>query len=257
MYQRGAYLGEAMLNVPGRHNVSNATSVIALAMELGVDFPTVVAALESFRGARRRFEFKHRGLRYGVVDDYGHHPSEIRATLDTARAGHDGRIVAMFQPHRYTRTQALREEFGRAFQAADIVVVADVYPASETPIAGVSGQTIVDAAQRHGHTGAIYEPRFKHLAARVGAIIQPGDLLLSLGRGQHPRSGHPPGPGPVFTRRNAVGVAGQRIGPVVRASVQTYHLACRRSARFWVEPATEASFVDLIRIAHRHALPVS
>ena len=127
--------------------MSNATSVVALATELGMDFPTIVSALESFRGARRRFEFKHRGPCYNVVDDYGHHPSEIRATLETARAGHPGRIVAMFQPHRYTRTQALREEFGQAFSHADMVVVADVYPASEFPIPGISGQTIVDALQ--------------------------------------------------------------------------------------------------------------
>ena len=94
------------------------------------------------------------------MDDYGHHPSEIRATLDTARAGHEGRIVAVFQPHRYTRTQALREEFGRAFGNADVVVVADVYPASEAPIKGVSGQTIVDALQKNGHPAAHYEPKF-------------------------------------------------------------------------------------------------
>ncbi len=180
---RGEHLGEATLNVPGRHNVSNATAVIALALELGMDFSTVVQALESFRGARRRFEFKHRGANYAVVDDYGHHPSEIRATLETARAGHSGRVVSMFQPHRYTRTQALSEQFGLAFEQADVVVITDVYAASESPIPGVSGQLIADALIRLGHRDTHYEPVFKRLTATVGALLKPGDLLLSLGAG--------------------------------------------------------------------------
>ena len=256
VYQRGAHLGEITLNVPGRHNVSNATSVVALAMELGVDFTTVVAALESFRGAKRRFEFKHRGPRYGVVDDYGHHPSEIRATLDTARAGHDGRIVAVFQPHRYTRTQALREQFGRAFDAADIVVVADVYPASESPIEGISGQTIVDAMQKHGHAGAVYEPDFKRLTARVGSLIQPDDLLLSLGAGNIHEVG---------TRLARDLALLEEIQAVLSGdgSVRLYEPLSKHTtlrvggpARFWVEPTTETAFVELVKIAHRHALPV-
>ena len=101
VYRRGECLGAAVLNVPGSHNGSNATSAIALATELGIDFATVVGALESFRGARRRFEFKYRSTGYAVVDDYGHHPSEVKATLATARAGHSGRIITIFQPHRY------------------------------------------------------------------------------------------------------------------------------------------------------------
>ena len=256
IYQRGERLGEITLNVPGRHNVSNATSVIALAMELGMDFPTVVAALESFRGARRRFEFKHRGPRYSVVDDYGHHPSEIRATLDTARAGHDGRIVAMFQPHRYTRTLALQDAFGQAFADADVVVVADVYPASETPIEGVSGQTIVDALQKHGHGGGLYEPVFKRLTARVGALVLPGDLLVSLGAGNI----HEAGTRLVndLSLLEEIQLELGESGAVRLYEPLSKHTTLRVGgpARFWAEPTTEAAFVQLVRFARRHALPV-
>ena len=169
VYRRGELLGSAVLNVPGRHNVSNATSAVALATELGVPFEKIAAALATFEGARRRFEFKHRGPRFWVVDDYGHHPSEIRATLATARAGHPGRIVTLFQPHRYTRTQALSEQFGQAFGHSDVVIITDVYPASEAPIPGVSGQLIVDALQRRAHAGAFYEPDLRRLRARTVA----------------------------------------------------------------------------------------
>ncbi len=256
VYQRGARLGEVMLNVPGRHNVSNATSVIALAMELGMDFGTAAAALESFRGARRRFEFKHRGTYCNVVDDYGHHPSEIRATLETARAGHDGRIVAMFQPHRYTRTQLLREDFGRAFGHADVVVVANVYPASELPMEGVSGQTIVDALQRHGHTGALYEPNFSRLAARVGALLQPGDLLVSLGAGNiHEAATYLVGELTLLEEIQAV-LGNEGSARMYEPLSKHTTLRVGGPARFWAEPSTEAAFARLVNFAKQHHLPV-
>ncbi len=256
VYRRGEKLGEITLNVPGRHNVSNATSVVALAMELGVDFPTIVAALESFRGARRRFEFKHCGPSYSVVDDYGHHPSEIRATLETARAGHSGRVVAMFQPHRYTRTQALREEFGQAFGHADVVLVTDVYAASELPIPGVSGQTIVDALQRHGHRNAKYEPILGQLKTRVGALLRPGDLLLSLGAGNIHE---------VATELVRDLALLEEIQAVLGndGSAKLYEPLSKHTtlrvggpARFWAEPSTEAAFAGLITFARRHRLEV-
>ena len=256
MFRRGERLGEVTLNVPGRHNVSNAASVIALASELGLDFSTIAAALKSFRGARRRFEFKHRGVRYGVVDDYGHHPSEIRATLETARGGHGGRIVAMFQPHRYTRTHSLREEFGRAFGDADVVVVADVYPASETRMEGVSGQTIVDALQRHGHPRALYEPSFGRLAARVGWLLQPGDLLVSLGAGNIHE---------VASRLVRDLVLLEEIEAVLgeEGSARLYEPLSKHTtmrvggpARFWIEPTTEGAFARVVRLAARRRLPV-
>src|SRR6266542_2412626 len=132
--QRGMQLGEAVLNVPGQHNVQNAVGVIALATELGIPFEKIAASLRKFEHARRRFEIKYESDRFLLVDDYAHHPTEIRATLKTARSTGRGRVLTMFQPHRYSRTKALRNEFGRSFDDADYVVVTDVYPAIEVPI---------------------------------------------------------------------------------------------------------------------------
>src|SRR5207237_1851982 len=129
--QRGAErLGGATLSVPGKHNVSNALGVIALATELGISFEKIAKSLGTFRHARRRFEIKYQSDRFLLVDDYAHHPTEIRATLATARSTGRNRVLTMFQPHRYTRTKALRQEFGAAFDQADHVVITDVYPAS-------------------------------------------------------------------------------------------------------------------------------
>ncbi len=256
VYRRGELLGSATLNVPGRHNISNATAVIALATELGVDFPTVAGALETFRGARRRFEFKHHGPKYALVDDYGHHPSEIRATLETARAGHQGRIVAMFQPHRYTRTQALQAQFGEAFRAADVVVVTNVYAASEPAIPGVTGQTIVDAMGRAGHPRALYEPDLRQVARRVGALLEPGDFILSLGAGNIHEAGAKLGNDLVVLEALTELLGTDGTAGLYEPLSKHTTLRVGGPARFWAEPATEAAFVRLVRYAHAHDLPV-
>ena len=126
------------MNVPGRHNVSNSLGVIALATELGIPFAKIVASLRRFEHARRRFEIKYESDRFLLVDDYAHHPTEIRATLATAKSAGRNRVLTMFQPHRYSRTKALRHEFGRAFDNADRILVTDIYPASETPLPGIT-----------------------------------------------------------------------------------------------------------------------
>ncbi len=256
VYRRGERLGTAMLNVPGRHNVSNATSVIALAMELGLSFPVVTAALETFRGARRRFEFKHRSASYAVVDDYGHHPSEIAATISTARDVHAGRVMVVFQPHRYTRTKALSAEFGRAFQRADHVVVSEIYAASETPIDGVSGQLIVDAMAREGHTGGIFEPIFHRLATRMGALLEPGDLLLSLGAGNIHEVGTQ-----LAEDLSLLATLQELLG--AEGSAKLYEPLSKHTtlrvggpARLWAEPSTEAAFSRALRFARDHRLEV-
>ena len=256
VYRRGERLGEATLNVPGRHNVSNATSVIALAMELGVPFSAVAEALETFRGARRRFEYKHRGDHYAVVDDYGHHPSEIEATLATARNVHAGRVMVVFQPHRYTRTKALSTQFGRAFRHADHVVVSEVYAASETPIDGVSGQLIVDAMAHEGHTGGLFEPVFKKLAARMGAVLAPGDLLLSLGAGNIHEVGARLAEDLLLleTLQKQLGVEGtvRLYEPLSKHTT----LRVGGPARLWAEPSTESAFARSLRFARDHNLEV-
>src|SRR6185312_13795124 len=156
--RRGEKLGQATLNVPGEHNVHNALGVIALASELSIPFDKITASLRKFEHARRRFEVKYASDRFLLVDDYAHHPTEIRATLRAAKSTGRNRVLTMFQPHRYTRTKALRQEFGAAFDQADRVVITDVYPASEPPIPGITGQIIVDEIVRHGHRGVSYQP---------------------------------------------------------------------------------------------------
>src|SRR5213592_1303758 len=147
--RRGEKLGQATLNVPGEHNVLNALGVIALASELSIPFDKIAASLRKFEHARRRFEIKYASDRFLLVDDYAHHPTEIRATLRTAKSIGRRRLIAMFQPHRFSRTKALSRKFGSAFDDANRVVITDVYPASETPISGISGRTIADEITRH------------------------------------------------------------------------------------------------------------
>lgn len=181
--RNGEILGDVELGIPGRHNVLNALACIATADRLGADFRLVSRALNSFAGAKRRFETKYLSSRTRIVDDYGHHPTELAATLQTARSLKPGRVVVLFQPHRYTRTQALAEDFGRVLQTADKVFVTDVYPASEPPIAGVSGDTIVQAARRQGGEHVVSLPDLATAHHAVGNALEPGDLLITLGAG--------------------------------------------------------------------------
>jgi UDP-N-acetylmuramate--alanine ligase len=176
-------LGAVKLRVPGRHSVYNALAAIAVGLELDVPFSKIVKGLRRFRAVDRRFQLKGEAFGARVVDDYGHHPTEIQATLAAARDGFGVRTVVVFQPHRYTRTQALLEEFGRAFVLADQVIVTDVYAAGEPPIEGVDGKAVADALGRHGHRAVTYEPRMAAIPELLRAAIGPGDLVLTLGAG--------------------------------------------------------------------------
>jgi UDP-N-acetylmuramate--alanine ligase len=180
----GQDLGAFSLGIPGDHMVLNALATIGIALEMGVEREILQASLASFTGADRRFQKK--GERKGVlvVDDYGHHPTEIAATLAAARKGYPGRrIVAAFQPHRYTRTQALLAEFGRAFFNADMVVITDIYAASEAPIPGLSGQTLVDELRTHGQREVHYVPQIEDLPKALDELTKSGDLLMTFGAG--------------------------------------------------------------------------
>src|SRR5436309_11454389 len=183
VYRRGEKLGEAVLNVPGEHNVRNALGVIALASELGVPFEKIAKSLTKFQHARRRFEIKYDSPRFLLVDDYGHHPTEVKATLKTAKSIERKRVLTMFQPHRYSRTKALRKEFGRAFDDADRVVVTDIYGSNEAPIPGVTSQISADQIAAHGHRGVSHQPRLEWVHRDVGNLLESGDLVLSLGAG--------------------------------------------------------------------------
>lgn len=180
----GEDLGDFSIAVPGRHMVLNALAAIGIALELGLERVGIKGSLATFTGAERRFQRK--GERDGVlvVDDYGHHPTEIAATLCAARAAFpQRRIVAAFQPHRYSRTRALMEAFGRAFFQADVVVVTDIYPAGEPPIPGLTGQTMADNLQQHGQREVHYVPRLEELPAFLGDLTRPGDVLMTFGAG--------------------------------------------------------------------------
>jgi UDP-N-acetylmuramate--alanine ligase len=182
---RGLVLGPFALHVPGRHNVLNATAAVAIGVQLGVAPNGIAAGLASFRGVDRRFQIKGGVRGVTVVDDYGHHPTEIVATLRAARDAGYGRVHVLFQPHRYTRTRDLMPEFARAFADADTVVVLDIYAASEEPIAGVDAQGLVEAIARTGTVcgGVRYA---ESMAAGVETLVKAardGDVVLTLGAG--------------------------------------------------------------------------
>jgi UDP-N-acetylmuramate--alanine ligase len=176
-------LGELRLSVPGRHSVQNALAAVAVGHELDVPFAKIAAALAEFRGAERRFE--QRGVIGGitVVDDYGHHPTEIAAVLAAARAARPARIVVAFQPHRYTRTRDLMTEFGAALATADEVVLTDIYAANEDPIAGVTIEKLAATVNAGRSTPVHVVPRLDDMAAKVADVAQPGDLVITLGAG--------------------------------------------------------------------------
>src|SRR6058998_899053 len=254
--RRGEKLGQATLNVPGEHNVHNALGVIALASELSIPFDKIAASLRKFEHARRRFEIKYASDRFLLVDDYAHHPTEIRATLRTAKSIRRPRLLTMFQPHRFSRTKALRREFGSAFDDADRIVITDVYPASETPILGISGQTIVDEIARHGHRCVNYQPRLKWLHRDVGNMLESGDLVVSMGAGNIHEQ---------LSILAADLVIAEKLKAIVgeEGDVRLYEPLSKHTtlrvggpAQFWVEPRSEAAFAELIRFCRNEDLPL-
>ncbi len=176
-------LGSFHLNVPGEHNVLNATAAIATALELDIQRDVIREGLAQFRGVDRRFQVK--GIEQGitVVDDYGHHPTEIRATLAAARACAPRALHVLFQPHRYTRTMHLMDEFARSFHQADRVLVLDIYPASEQPIEGVNAEALVERMRQYGHRGAEYVGSIANGVARILSGLAAGDMVMTLGAG--------------------------------------------------------------------------
>lgn len=184
VYRDDALWGEVSLAHPGRHNVLNALAAIGVAEEAGVSKEDIIRGLGAFAGVGRRFE--HKGERNGVlvVDDYGHHPTEIAATLETAKACYpDRRLVVAFQPHRFSRTQALFGEFSKVFEPADQLLLTEIYPASEAPIPGVSGQSLAQAVRQVSSTPVNFYENFDELSAGLDEILLPGDLFLTLGAG--------------------------------------------------------------------------
>ncbi|MDD5559450.1 UDP-N-acetylmuramate--L-alanine ligase [Candidatus Methylomirabilis sp.] len=180
---RGEPLGEIQLRVPGLHNVSNALAAMAVGLELEIEFAVIRTALGEFSGVARRFQVKGSPQDIMVVDDYAHHPAEIQATLRAARAGFDRRLIAVFQPHRYTRTCRLLPEFASAFDLADQVIITEIYPAGEAPITGVSGRQIADGVAGRRGPEVLYVERKEEIPDRVLELTRPGDLVITMGAG--------------------------------------------------------------------------
>jgi UDP-N-acetylmuramate--alanine ligase len=182
-YKRGEPLGEFVLRMPGVHNVQNCLAALAVADELEVPLDVTAQALSTFGGVARRFSVVGEAGGVTLVDDYGHHPAEIEATLSAAQAAAFGRIVVAFQPHRYSRTKALFGEFSRAFNRADLLFVTDVYAAGEAPIEGATGEALARAVAEHGHHAARYAPDRARLVDELAAVCRPGDVVIALGAG--------------------------------------------------------------------------
>jgi UDP-N-acetylmuramate--alanine ligase len=183
-------LGRATLRVPGKHNVYNSLAAIAVGLELEVPFDMITQALAEFTGADRRFQFRGEAAGVTVVDDYGHHPTEIKATLSAARIGAPNRrIVVLFQPHRYSRTHDLMQEFASAFNNADVLFVTDIYAASETPIDGVNAEVLTERIKSYGHKNADYIGALENAAEALRENVREGDLVITLGAGSVHRAG--------------------------------------------------------------------
>ncbi len=182
-FHRDKPLGEFTVRMPGQHNVLNTLSVIAIADELEVPLDIVKDALSTFHGVARRFTIVDEVDGVALVDDYGHHPAEVEATLNAARRAYEGRILVAFQPHRYTRTENLFDEFTRAFNNADHLFVTDIYAAGEKPIPGITSKHLAEAIAEHGHHNVKYAPDRAQMSSDLAKIARPGDVVIALGAG--------------------------------------------------------------------------
>jgi UDP-N-acetylmuramate--alanine ligase len=183
LFHKGRPFGTLRLHVPGKHSILNAMASAAVGLDLDIPPAVILEALESYAGTGRRFELKAEIQEMMVVEDYAHHPTEIQATLDAAKRGWPRRVVAVFQPHRYTRLAHLRSEFARSFNQADVLVLTEIYPAGEEPIPGVTGRALFEDVQQFGHKDVHFEPDLKKIPGALLKIVRPGDIVIFLGAG--------------------------------------------------------------------------
>jgi UDP-N-acetylmuramate--alanine ligase len=255
--RRGQLLGEIVLEVPGAQNVANALGVVALATELGIGWNQIVSALAEFRGAARRFEVKYHSADYMVVDDYAHHPTEVKATLAAARNSGWKRVLALFQPHRYSRTKALMGEFASAFHEANEVFITEIYAASEAAMAGVTGESLAEAVRADGHAHVHYEPTLGRLRAAVNSLLQPGDLVITLGAGDIHRVALHLAQGLTWYTELSGLIQPESI--LKRDEPLHKHTTMRIGgpAQLWFEPADEDDLKIGLRFAHDRGIPVT
>ncbi|MDD2708331.1 MAG: UDP-N-acetylmuramate--L-alanine ligase [Verrucomicrobiae bacterium] len=257
VFRGGERLGEAVLIIPGEQNVSNALAALATVEGMGVGFEEAVSALSAFHGARRRFDVIFESDEFLVVDDYAHHPTEVKATIWASRQKKRGRVLAVFQPHRYTRVQALHREFGEAFEGADRVFLTDIYASSETPIEGVTGRLVADAvASRMGADRVFYEPDLWRLMEQAGANLRKGDLLLIMGAGNIVQISRT-----LAAELHAYEAVRKLLKPA--SVLRRYEPMSQRTtmrvgghAKLWAEPVDEEDLKRLLRHAHERRLAV-
>ncbi|OGD12255.1 MAG: UDP-N-acetylmuramate--L-alanine ligase [Candidatus Aminicenantes bacterium RBG_13_62_12] len=183
VFHKDGEMGLMKLSVPGKHNILNALAAVAVGRELEIPVENILKALKSFTGTGRRFELRGEVNGVLVIEDYAHHPTEIRATLEAARKGWPRRVVAVFQPHRYSRLSLLLPDFATSFNQADVLVVTEIYPAGESPLPGVNGRALYEEIIRLGHKDAHFEPDLKKIPALIRQLASPGDILIFLGAG--------------------------------------------------------------------------
>jgi UDP-N-acetylmuramate--alanine ligase len=183
LFSKGKKIGDLRLRVPGKHNILNAMAAVAVGLDLDIPAKTILKALQDYSGTGRRFELKKEINGLMIIEDYGHHPTEIKATLDAAKRGWTRRVVAVFQPHRYTRLSLLMKSFATAFNQADVLVMTEVYPAGEQPIPGITGEALFEEIKLLGHKNVYFEPNMKKIPSLLAKIVQPQDMILVLGAG--------------------------------------------------------------------------
>jgi UDP-N-acetylmuramate--alanine ligase len=183
LFWKGKEIGTLKLNVPGIHNILNAMAAIAVGLYLDIPAATILKALEKYTGIGRRFELKKKVNEISIIEDYAHHPTEIKATLDAAKKGWDSRTIAIFQPHRYSRLSHLMDDFATAFNQADILLLTEIYPAGEKPIKGVTGKALYDDIQKFGHKNVHYEKYLAKIPGMVEQWAKPEDMIFVLGAG--------------------------------------------------------------------------
>ncbi len=183
-YERGESLGRVRLNVPGEHNISNSLGALALARQMDIPFDVIAQALAGFRGVRRRFQRVGEESGITLIDDYAHHPTEVAATLKTAKLECEGRLVCMFQPHRYSRTAHFSRAFGEAFRDADLLILTDVFAAGERPLPGISGKLLVDSVlEEEPEKSVVYIPKRAEVGTLAARLLRPGDMVMVMGAG--------------------------------------------------------------------------
>jgi UDP-N-acetylmuramate--alanine ligase len=183
LFHKGKTLGDLHLQVPGMHNVLNAMAAVSVGLDLDIKPATILEALAGFTGTGRRFELRKTVRDIMIIEDYAHHPTEIKATLEAAKRGFARRVVAVFQPHRYTRLAKLMDRFATSFNQADVLIVTEIYPAGEDPIPGVTGEALFNEIRHFGHKQVSFEPDLQRIPALLEKIAAPNDILLVLGAG--------------------------------------------------------------------------